>query len=59
MIKDCHAIKTKNKEIIEVLIGDSAKVWIPIMGTSLYLIDREGELNKVQEVRVRYLYEEE
>ncbi len=58
MTKDLLAIETKGNKIIEVLIGDEVKVWIPVMATKLYIININGEIHQVQELRVRDLTEE-
>ncbi len=53
MVKDEIAIKSKNKQIIEALVGHKVKVWVPIMATQLYMVDKNGEIGKVEAVRVR------
>jgi hypothetical protein len=59
MTKDLLAIETKGEKMVEVLIGDEVKMWIPVMATLIYIIDRNGNLNMVQEIRVRDLSIEE
>lgn len=60
MIIDEQARKTNDEEIIEVLIGNKkAKVWIPVRATSLYIVNKNQELNKVEAVRLRKFGEPE
>ena len=51
MVKDHENKKDKNK-IIEVFVDG---VWVPAMATELRIINRDLEVKKVEEIRVRKL----
>ena len=47
--------KTNGKEMIEVLIEDGFKIWIPASATDLRIMNKDRELVKVKEIRVSKL----
>lgn len=54
-----HSNKKNKSMIIEVLVGTlKTKVWVPIMATQAYLVNTDGEINKIEEIRVRDLSKE-
>ena len=55
MIIDHVMNKTNGKEMIEVLIEDGVKIWIPASATDLRIMNKDRELVKVKEIRVSKL----
>ena len=51
MIKD-QVNEKNNKEIVEILVDN---IWIPAMTTDLRIMNKDCELVKVKEIRVRKL----
>lgn len=52
MIEDEVRIKSKGKQIIEILIDN---VWIPALATDLRIMNKDCELVRVKAMRVRKL----
>lgn len=52
MIKDQVNEESKGSKIVEILIDN---IWIPVMATDLRIMNKEAELVKVKEIRVRNL----
>jgi hypothetical protein len=59
MVKDHNNEESNGDQIIEAFIteGDIG-VMIPIMATQLYMVDRNGGISQVKELRIRNLKEE-
>lgn len=59
MIIDHESKNSNNNRIIEVLIVDKkTSVWIPAMATDLRLMNKQCDLVKIKEIRVRDLAKE-
>jgi hypothetical protein len=59
MIKDVQAERTNGKEIIEALVvNGETRVWIPVMATKMVMISKNGDLDKVEAIRVRKFKDE-
>lgn len=58
MIRDLVASQTNGKKIIEVLIGGEVKVWVPMIAVKAFLINKDGDIERVQAVRVRNIAKE-
>ena len=52
MVKDRVNDKTDGKKVIEILI-ENQNIWIPAMATDLRILNNNGELLRVKEIRVR------
>jgi len=59
MIIDHESKNSNGNKIIEVLTErDGISIWIPAMATDLRLMDKNCDLVKIKEIRVRNLKEE-
>ena len=52
MVKDEVAEKSKDKEIVEILVDN---IWIPAMATDLRIMNRNDDLVRVKAIRTRTL----
>ena len=50
MVKDLVYEKSKGEEVIEILVDN---IWIPAMATDLRIMNKDADLVKVKEIRVR------
>lgn len=50
MIKDLVYEKSEGEEVIEIFVDN---IWIPAMATDLRIMNKEAELVKVTELRIR------